>query len=661
MKIGFLARVVFTVTAACMQVAVPANTAHFEITYSEPVRNLQWRNTADDSVQQKPGAGAPSTLSFEALDQGFVIRLSPNRILTRQLSLQSGQSVEVFRGIIDGMPNGWARLTVADGLPQGLIWTGSDWLGLDVLEGQTAPSLYRLSDVAIAPGAFGCDDATHLQTAHDLVTFAKPALPLSPAEAVGATQEIQIGTVGDEEFAAENGSAANAESAIIARMNIADGIFSEQVGVQLTVANVQIFNSGNDPFTDVTEARDLLDEITSFRSGSSQQRSFGLTHLFTGRDLEGNTVGIAWRRALCSSRFGAGLTQATRTSTLDSLILAHELGHNFGAVHDADPDEVCADTPDDFLMAARLNNSSTFSQCSLDTMASHISQVSCLSAISQSDVEITAELPARTVLLSDTFESRFAITNTGANVENDVTVAIAIPAAVSVSNASSTSGVCTTGAGSVDCTLGSLAIGAGATVTVNAEAQSTGLATFAGTVSAPQDANPNNNNANDTVTIDTAIDLQVLSAAATSVTVDGTTSITVSLNNLAVAEATDVTFSALSGSAFDFSSASWSDGNCTIDDGDVSCTSASFAASRQSSITLEISGISAATQNYQLSADAADIDRNTSNNQASGTVTINPAPTNSAPSDDGGGGGGALGFGTLLLLLLGPSLARQRR
>ncbi|MEM8547080.1 MAG: M12 family metallo-peptidase, partial [Pseudomonadota bacterium] len=299
MKIGFLARVVCIVTAVCLQVAAPANTAHFEITYAEPVRNLQWRSAADDSVQQKPGAGAPNTLSFQALDQGFVIRLLPNRILTRQLSLQSGQSIEVFRGVIDGMPDGWARLTVAGGLPQGLIWTGTDWLGLDILEGQTTPSLYRLTDVAIAPGAFGCDDATHLHTAADLVTGTKPALPYSPAEAVGATQEIQIGVVGDEEFVADNGSAANAESAIIARMNIADGIFIDQVGVQLTVANVQLFNSGNDPFTDVTEARDLLDEITSFRSGSSQQRSFGLTHLFTGRDLEGNTVGIAWRQALC--------------------------------------------------------------------------------------------------------------------------------------------------------------------------------------------------------------------------------------------------------------------------------------------------------------------------------------------------------------------------
>ncbi|MEM8548394.1 MAG: hypothetical protein AAGF46_09560, partial [Pseudomonadota bacterium] len=170
-----------------------------------------------------------------------------------------------------------------------------------------------------------------------------------------------------------------------------------------------------------------------------------------------------------------------------------------------------------------------------------------------------------------------------------------------------------------------------------------------------------NNTANDTVTIETAVDLQVVSAASTSVVVDGTTTIAVSLNNLANAAATDVTFSALSGSAFDFSSASWPDGSCTIDDGDVSCTSASFAASRQSSITLEISGIRAATQNYQLSTDAADIDRNTANNQASGTVTINPAPTEQAPSEGGGGGGGALGLGTMLLLLLGPWLARQRR
>ena len=168
---------------------------------------------------------------------------------------------------------------------------------------------------------------------------------------------------------------ANAETALLTRLNNVDGIFSEQLGVQITVAEVDVFTSSTDPFTS-TAASTLLDELARYRADTAHQEAQGLTHLFTGRDLDGSTVGVAFFGAVCATRsrfssrsFGAGLSQARAgNAVIDSLVAAHEIGHTFGAPHDGDANGACASTPTTFLMAPNINGSSRFSACSLGEM-----------------------------------------------------------------------------------------------------------------------------------------------------------------------------------------------------------------------------------------------------------------------------------------------------
>ena len=107
----------------------------------------------------------------------------------------------------------------------------------------------------------------------------------------------------------------------------------------------------------------------------------GLTHLFTGRQLDGDTAGVAYTLALCSQRFAASLTMAHNSAALDTLITAHEIGHVFGAPHDGT--EQCASTPQgQYIMTPTLNTSVTsFSQCSLDQINAVIDSYSCVVAL----------------------------------------------------------------------------------------------------------------------------------------------------------------------------------------------------------------------------------------------------------------------------------------
>ena len=70
----------------------------------------------------------------------------------------------------------------------------------------------------------------------------------------------------------------------------------------------------------------------------SDEIQFFMATSYRGVDLDGNTVGIAFTRAMCSDSNSVGVTQ-DRGGSLDqvSSTAAHELGHIFNMDHDSSP------------------------------------------------------------------------------------------------------------------------------------------------------------------------------------------------------------------------------------------------------------------------------------------------------------------------------------
>lgn len=637
----------------------PANAVDaVTISYQEPLLQFQL-GYGSSSGNQKLSTTRVRSLHFDAFGQRFDINLEENRnLLSAEQRELLGGRYQIYRGNIAGIPNSWVRLVIADDLPRGMLWDGTELWAIEVAKNSSMNAdsafMYRLSDLQIAPGRLSC---AGIGTTKDGGEFAKAIMSeisANAAQGPGATSQIDIAVIGDFEFTSDKGANTNAE--MITRINNVDGIFSMQLGVQFNVGRIDTFSSNNDPFTDQLDASTLLRELSDYREDTPAQNANGLSHLFTGRDLDTTTAGIAWTGALCQRRFGAGLTQATHSVITDSLIAAHEFGHNFGAPHDGTSPSACESEMGDFLMATSINGNDQFSSCSITEMQDDVARAraSCITPLPSTDVALVAGGQPGAVLLGDSATVSFDANGVGTDTANGVNVDVTIPAGVTLGSVSTTAGTCTSGAGAASCLIGTIAAGSGATITLTTTTSTVGSATFDATITADVDENGNNNQATVQFDIDPAVDMISTAAATAQVALNGSTTIRPSVRNSSAIAATNVTVTLTPDAGISIDSASWSPGTCSIANNVATCDANSLAAQSNDMLQIGITGTSEGSRTYSMSVSAAETDRDGANNDVSGRVTV--GTTGSQGGDDSGGG--SLGWLSLLFLAL---MARTRR
>jgi len=349
-----------------------------------------------------PAASASFTLEIQGSDHRWRLELDDNLEPFQQLpakqaaALKAGDS-RFLRGRIANRPGSWVRLN----------WTGQRWWGAihDGKElyladrannfnwhGQSRPAanstvLFRASDLetdifidhsGISLGASTAPDA-HLSA---------PATDLRHASDFLA---MPVTVVSDVEFQQEYGS--QGLDTVAGRINFVDGIYSSQAGYGIALHHYEPL-ANNGPLT-ATDASTLIEDFRAFMfSGSGSNIPFqGLAHLFTARNRDGGIAGIAYLNVLCNTAYGYGIDWETGYGeTIQGLILAHELGHNFSAPHDGEGS--CADETERGIMNPSIHGSQEFSQCSLTHIQSAASQAKCM-----------IELDNHSLIFEDRFES----------------------------------------------------------------------------------------------------------------------------------------------------------------------------------------------------------------------------------------------------------------
>jgi hypothetical protein len=237
-----------------------------------------------------------------------------------------------YRGQLREWPEARVAATVVDGSMEAMIHLpaaaagepGEVWVVQPVRRAQPGARaslhvVYRAADSATLPYECGTD------------TSGLP--PPTPQGSADFTAVCEIALEADLQFYQWNNSdVTQTQNDMTSVMNQVDFIYDRDVDVTFTVVSLIVTTSTvyttNDPSA-------LLSQFSSYWNSNFGLIQRDVAHLFTGRNLTGSTIGIAYVSVICSQGNGYGLSQSDFTNNFNRRVglTCHELGHNFSAPH----------------------------------------------------------------------------------------------------------------------------------------------------------------------------------------------------------------------------------------------------------------------------------------------------------------------------------------
>ncbi|XP_064381909.1 zinc metalloproteinase-disintegrin-like EoMP06 isoform X2 [Halichondria panicea] len=149
--------------------------------------------------------------------------------------------------------------------------------------------------------------------------------------------------------------------------NYLDMLYREEYSIRIVLTYVETWNTG-DRIAIVSDSSLLLDNFEAYNILSHKDSAM----LFTSINIDGNTVGIANVRGMCSRLRSVGLTEDRgRSVESTGAIAAHELGHIFNMDHDDSPRAcTCNDPTGNCIMASVSGSipSTRWSTCSQEDL-----------------------------------------------------------------------------------------------------------------------------------------------------------------------------------------------------------------------------------------------------------------------------------------------------
>ncbi len=132
-------------------------------------------------------------------------------------------------------------------------------------------------------------------------------------------------------------SVTNASNYALALMSATSAIYVKDMNIRLIVSYLRVWTT-QDPYTS-TDGPTLLNQFRAEWINNQSGVDRTIAHLVSRRNNI-NVAGIAYLSVLCNTSFGYGLS-ATLNGTINQLpqysydvvVIAHEIGHNFGSPH----------------------------------------------------------------------------------------------------------------------------------------------------------------------------------------------------------------------------------------------------------------------------------------------------------------------------------------
>ena len=123
---------------------------------------------------------------------------------------------------------------------------------------------------------------------------------------------------------------------IEATLNAVNDMYAREVAISHTLTQVIVRSAEPDPYPSFDPGT-LLNSFRSHWNAHQGGVVRDMAHLATGKEMDGNIIGLAWVGVVCNQAWAYGLTQYNLGYGGIVSVLAHELGHNWNAPHCLDP------------------------------------------------------------------------------------------------------------------------------------------------------------------------------------------------------------------------------------------------------------------------------------------------------------------------------------
>ncbi len=287
--------------------------------------------------------------------------------------------VTTFKGRLAGQEDTHGRFAVTGRGLEGVVFTAGERYYVEPLQRYLASAgaadlvVYRHSDIKSGQGwTCGVSLPRRLKSGVDRME--------ARSAATTATQYlVEVATEADYEFVEELGDSEAANAEILSILNMVDGVYQSELLLELSITFQNTWATEEDPYTK-TQLSSLLREFSDYwRDNFQSNQDYDLAYLWTGRNLEGPNIGIAYLGELCRRRrFGFGLSEYESSVEYKLLGPTHEIGHILGANH-SQAVAGCAGT----IMTANMdwNTKLTFCEYNRGEISRHVrANNSCLTA-----------------------------------------------------------------------------------------------------------------------------------------------------------------------------------------------------------------------------------------------------------------------------------------
>ncbi len=359
---------VFLLTVPAFQLSAQSFTAllepHTSVVLAKNFSNYQVFQLDAPALNAYVNSNAEAPAKVNIGSHQWQLNLTPTKILADYNSLQ----VQTPQGIVTTYPKkniafqgyeltggGVTRLTLNGDFLYGFVQEGTERFYVEPLwyfEPDAAHNLYVIypqSAVLLVLGPDACG-VTQEQMAIHRLEDDPDKFSFNNTDNSDCF-EIELAIASDKSMFLKYGSVSGVQDHNIAIINDVNGDYSGNFAHDYTFVIVtQFVVTGSDPWTPSTDAGTLLGSFSTWGNNGNFGVGFDIGELWTNRDFDGGTVGIAYLNGVCNSNKYHCLQDFTGDGNLLRQMTSHEIGHNCSSGHDPA-------NPSIYIMCPVLNGS----------------------------------------------------------------------------------------------------------------------------------------------------------------------------------------------------------------------------------------------------------------------------------------------------------------